>query len=42
VGLTKEKYPRLTAYLEKLEAEPGYKKGVEKIIEIEGSYEVSV
>jgi len=39
-GLTKDKYPKLAAYVERLQQEPGYKKAVEKIIEIEGKYEV--
>lgn len=41
MGLTKEKYPRLAAYVESLEAEEGYKRGVEEIVKIEGSYEVA-
>jgi glutathione S-transferase len=40
-GLTEEKYPALHAYVERLENEPGYKKAVEKIIEIEGSFAVA-
>jgi glutathione S-transferase len=39
-GLTSETYPKLTAYLDGLEKEPGYKKAVEKITEIDGKYEV--
>lgn len=41
-GLTKEKYPKLSAYVDRIEAEPGYKKGVEKIIEIEGKFSLTV
>lgn len=40
-GLTKEKYPKLWAYVDKLEAEPGYKKAAEKIIEIDGKFEAN-
>lgn len=39
-GLTKEKYPKLAAYIEMLQQEPGYKRAVEKIVQIEGKYEV--
>ncbi|SZF01510.1 unnamed protein product [Blumeria hordei] len=38
-GLTEAKYPVLSAYVDGLEKEPGYKKAVEKIIEIEGKFE---
>jgi len=38
-GLTKEAYPKLWAYVDRLEAEPGYKTAVEKIIEIDGKFE---
>lgn len=38
-GLTKERYPELAAYIERLEQEPGYKKAVEKIIELDGKFE---
>ena len=37
-GLTREKYPELFEYTERLENEAGYKKAVEKIIEIEGEF----
>lgn len=40
-GLSKEKYPTLYAYVEILEAEPGYKTAVEKIVEIEGKFEAA-
>jgi len=40
--LTKEKYPKLWAYVDALEAEPGYKKAADKIIEIDGKFEASV
>lgn len=41
-GLTKELYPTLSAYVDRLEAEPGYKKAVEKIIEIDGKFETTI
>jgi len=41
VGLTHEKYPKLFEYAGRLENEPGYKKAVDKIIEIEGKFEVA-
>ena len=41
-GLTKEKYPKLWAYVEALEQEPGYKKSIEKIVEIDGKFEASI
>lgn len=40
-GLTKEAYPKLHAYVSRLEAEPGYKKSVEKVVEIEGKFEAA-
>ena len=39
-GLTPETYPKLTAYIDGLEKEPGYAKAVQKIIEIDGKFEV--
>jgi glutathione S-transferase len=36
--LTGAKYPVLMKYINKLEQEPGYKKSVDKIIEMEGSF----
>lgn len=38
-GLTKELYPKLWDYVAKIEAEPGYKKAADKIIEIDGKFE---
>jgi len=38
-GLTKEKYPKLSAYIDMLQETDGYKRGVQKIIEIDGSYD---
>jgi len=40
-GMTKDKYPKLLAYVEALQQEPGYKKAVDKIISIDGKYEAS-
>jgi glutathione S-transferase len=36
--LTEQKFPLLWNYIAKLEQEPGYKKAVEKIVEVEGSF----
>jgi glutathione S-transferase len=36
--LTEAKFPLLLKYIDKLEAEPGYKKAIDKIIEMEGSF----
>jgi len=38
-SLMKQTYPKLWAYVDRLEAEPGYKIAVEKIIKIDGKYE---
>ncbi|MCJ1379779.1 hypothetical protein MMC17_002882 [Xylographa soralifera] len=38
-GVTKEKYPLLWGYVERLEAGESYKRAVQKIIDIEGSYD---
>lgn len=40
MGMTKSKYPKLLAYVERLQQEPMYKKAVEKIVEMEGKYEL--
>jgi glutathione S-transferase len=40
-GLTKEAHPKLCAYIEMLEAEPGYQKAAKKIEEIDGKFEAS-
>jgi len=40
-GITEEKYPKLWAYIDRLEEEPGYKKAAQKIVEIEGSFEAT-
>ncbi|TVY23637.1 Glutathione S-transferase, partial [Lachnellula hyalina] len=41
-ALTKEKYPGVWAYTERLEKEKGYEKAVEKIVEIDGKFEASL
>lgn len=41
-GLTKEKYPKLYGYIDMIEAESGYKKSVEKIVEIDGKFETTI
>ena len=38
VGLIEEKYPKLCAYVARIHAREGYKKAIQKIIEIEGEY----
>ena len=38
-GFTKEMCPLLWDWVERLEAMEGYKKSVQKIIDVEGSYE---
>ncbi|ESZ90523.1 glutathione S-transferase [Sclerotinia borealis F-4128] len=37
-GLTKDAYPELFEYVERLEGEEGYKRAVEKIVEMEGEF----
>jgi glutathione S-transferase len=41
-GLSKEKFPKLAAYVERLENEPGYKKAADKIIELDGKFEATL
>jgi glutathione S-transferase len=36
---SKDKYPNLLAYIQRIEKEPGYMKSVEKIVEIDGKFE---
>jgi len=38
--LTSVAYPKLFAYIERLENEPGYKKAIEKVISVEGKFEL--
>ncbi|KAI4112297.1 MAG: hypothetical protein LQ338_008328 [Usnochroma carphineum] len=39
VGFTKEKHPALWAYVDRLEEMEGFKRAVQKIIDVEGSYD---
>jgi glutathione S-transferase len=39
--MSKEQYPKLCAYVDRLEAEPGYVKAAEKIKEIDGKFEAT-
>ena len=41
-GFTKEKHPKLWAYVDKLEATDGYKRAAQRIIDTEGSYDPSL
>ena len=41
-GLTQEDYPTLWAYVETLEAEPGYLEAVEKIKDLDGKFEATI
>ena len=41
-GLTQETYPRLWAYVKKLEARDAYKRAVQKIVDVEGSYKATL
>lgn len=38
-GFTQDKYPKLWAYVERLQELEGFKKAVQKIIDVEGSYD---
>jgi glutathione S-transferase len=38
-GLTDKEFPKLHAYVERLQVEPGYKKAADKIIELDGKFE---
>lgn len=38
-GFSKEKHPKLWAYVDRMEALDGYKKAVQKIVDVEGSYD---
>ena len=37
-GLTQEKYPKLYAYVERMAAEEGNKRAIQKIVNVEGSF----
>jgi len=39
IGLTSDKYPLLSAYVDRIQQDAGYIKATEKIIEIEGEFE---
>ena len=39
---SKEKHTKLWAYVDRIEALEGYKKAVQKIVDIEGSYDPSL
>ncbi|KAM0241449.1 hypothetical protein ACHAP5_007566 [Fusarium lateritium] len=41
-GSWKEEFPKVAAYVEMIQNEPGYKKSVEKIIEIDGKFKASL
>ncbi len=38
-GFNKEKHPKLWAYVERVESREAYMKAVQKIIDVEGSYD---
>ena len=38
-GLTQEKYPKLWAYIDRLESREAFKRAVQKIIEVDGHYD---
>lgn len=38
-GMTKDKYPRLNAYVDRILDRPAYKRAVEKIEQVEGRYQ---
>lgn len=41
-GFTKEKYPALWNYVNRLEERDGFKKAAQKIVDVEGSYDPSL
>lgn len=41
-GFTQAKFPKLWAYVEKLESNDGYKRAIQKITEVEGEYNPSI
>lgn len=41
-GFTEQAYPLLSAYVDRLQAREGHKRAVQKIVEVEGSYDASV
>lgn len=40
-GVTKEKYPKICAYVERLTQRPAYKKAVQRIVDDFGKYELA-
>ncbi|KAI9847787.1 MAG: hypothetical protein M1837_001680 [Sclerophora amabilis] len=42
LGLVSEKYPKLCAYVDRLQARDAYKRAVQKIVEVEGSYKANL
>ena len=40
-AFTKEQFPKLWEYVDRLEGRAAYKKAVDKIVEIEGQYEIA-
>lgn len=41
-GFTKENYPNLWSYVARLENDPANKRGVQKIIDVKGSYSLAI
>lgn len=41
-GFSKDKYPALWAYVDRLVEMDGYKKAIQKIVEVEGSFDPSL
>ncbi len=41
-GRTKEAYPKLSAYIEKLHERAAYKRAVQKIVDTEGSFKTKL
>ena len=41
-GLTKQKYPKLWDYIEMLEGMEGYKRAIDKVVEVEGEYQANL
>ena len=42
LGFTGEKYPRLSAYVTRMQERASYKRAVQKIIEVDGEYKDSI
>ena len=41
-GFTEENYPKLYAYVDRLEGLDGYKKAAQKVVELKGNYDLSL